>query len=186
MFISYNFIMIKKYEKFLREFDKALEKYFTDQSEYICCKEGCSLCCEVGDYPFTQLEMMYLMEGFKSLPDDKKIVIRNNLMQIKRNRVSTHLFYKCPFLINNRCSVYKYRGITCRTFGLAYLMKNNIVKIPECVHDNLNYSKVYENNELLAEPVKQDLSLFEVVNGSAAKKYKLDFGPSRSLIDWFN
>jgi Fe-S-cluster containining protein len=176
--------MLKKYEKFLKEFDKKIAKYFKQQSEYICCKEGCSGCCEVGDYPFTQLEMMYLMEGYKKLPRNLQLFIRNNLMQIKSNRVSTHLFYKCPFLVDNKCSVYSHRGITCRTFGLAYLSKK-IVKLPECVHQNLCFSKVYENNELLIEPIKEDLNLLEITSSKLAQKYKLDFGPSRSLIDWF-
>ena len=161
--------MLKKYEKFLKELDKKLKKYFDEQSEYICCKEGCSGCCEVGDYPFTQLEMMYLMEGFKALPNDIKILVKNSLMQTK----------------NNKCSVYKYRGITCRTFGLAYFTKDKIVKVPECVHQNLCYSKVFKDNELLTEPVKECLGLFDIVDSKLAKKYKLEFGPSRSLIDWF-
>lgn len=177
--------MLRRYEKFLKEFDKKLEKYFKQQSEHICCKEGCSGCCEIGDYPFTQLEMMYLMEGFKKLPKNLQVIVRNNLMQIKNNRVTTHLFYKCPFLVNNRCSVYKHRGITCRTFGLAYLCDKKTVKVPECVHQNLCFSKVFENDELLIEPIKENLNLFEVASGKTAKKYKLDFGPSRSLIDWF-
>lgn len=177
--------MLKKYEKFLKELDKKLKVYFDEQSEHICCKEGCSGCCEVGDYPFTQLEMMYLMEGFKALPNDIKVIVKNSLMQTKNNRVSTHLFYKCPFLINNRCCVYKYRGITCRTFGLAYFTKNKVVKVPECVHQNLCYSKVFKNDELLTEPVKECLGLFDIVNSKLAKKYKLEFGQSRSLIDWF-
>lgn len=177
--------MLKKYKQFLREFDKKINKYFESQSEYLCCKEGCSGCCEIGDYPFTQLEMMYLMEGFRSLPQNLQIEVRNNLLNIKKSRVSTHLYYKCPFLINNRCSVYEHRGITCRTFGLAYLVDKNTVKIPECVHEGLCYSKVSENGMLTVEPVKENLSLLEIVNGKLAKKYKLEFGMSRSLIDWF-
>ena len=173
--------MLRKYEKFLKEFDKKLTKYFNQHSEYICCKEGCSGCCEIGDYPFTQLEMMYLMEGFKNLPRDIQLMVRNNLVQIKNNRVSTHLYYKCPFLINNKCSVYKYRGITCRTYGLGYLINKKTVKLPECV----NEGKEFKDNQLSIEPIKENLSLLEVTNGILAKKYKLDFGLSRSLIDWF-
>ena len=177
--------MLKKYEKFLKEFDKKLNKHFRDQAEYICCKEGCSGCCEVGDYPFTQLEMMYLMEGFKNLPRDTQLTVRNNLMQIKQNRVSTHLFYKCPFLVNQKCTVYNYRGITCRTYGLGYLCDKKTVKLPECVHEGLCYSNVYKNNELSIEPIKENLGLLNITNCDLAKKYKLEFGPSRSLIDWF-
>ena len=177
--------MLKKYEKFLEKFDKKLEKYFKNQSEYISCKEGCSGCCEVGDYPFTQLEMMYLMQGFKTLPAMTQAMVRNNLLSIKKNRVSTHFFYQCPFLINNRCSVYKYRGLTCRTFGLAYLCGDKTVKLPECVHQGLCYSKVMDGDMLTIEPIKESLSLTDIINSPEAKELQLEFGMSRSLVDWF-
>ena len=177
--------MLKKYVRFLEEFDKKIEKYFKEQSAYICCKEGCSGCCEIGDYPFTQLEMMYLMEGYKNLPQDLQIKIRDKLMSIKRNRVSTHLYYTCPFLTEGRCSVYKYRGITCRVFGLAYLKNDKEVSIPECVHDGLCYSEVSKNGYLTVEPIKEKLGLLDIINGELAKKHGLEFGMSRSLIDWF-
>ena len=177
--------MLKKYERFLKDFDKKLKKYFSQQSEHICCKEGGSGCCEIGDYPFTQLEMMYLMEGFKNLPTETKIQVKNNLMAIKKNRFSTHLFYKCPFLINKKCSVYKYRGLTCRTFGLAYLIDKKTVKVPECANEGLCYSKVYKDGELVTEPIKENLSLLKITNSQLAKSHKLEFGESRSLVDWF-
>lgn len=183
--LNYNSYMLNKYKKFLKEFDKKLSGYFKEQKEYICCREGCSGCCEVGDYPFTQLEMMYLMEGYKKLPPMIQLQVKNNLMQIKNNRVSTHFYYTCPFLLNKKCSVYNYRGITCRTFGLAYLTDKNTVKLPECVNENLSYSKVSKDGILTVEPVKENLNLLEITNGEMAKKYKLDFGMSRSLIDWF-
>ena len=177
--------MLKKYEKFLKELDKKLNKHFEDQAEYICCREGCSGCCEIGDYPFTQLEMMYLMQGYKTLPQFRQLEIKNNLERIKNNRVSTHLYYTCPFLSGGKCSVYKYRGITCRTFGLAYLCNDKTVKLPECVNDGLCYSKVVKDGILTVEPVKENLGLLDITMSNLAKKYKLEFGPSRSLIDWF-
>ena len=177
--------MLKKYEKFLKEFDKKIKNYFEEQSEYICCKEGCSGCCEIGDYPFTQLEMMYLMEGYNALPPLVQAQVRNNLLTIKNNRVSAHFFYKCPFLLDKKCSVYKYRGITCRTFGLAYLTDKKTVKLPECVNEGLCYSKVSKDGFLTVEPVGENLGLLNITNSELAKKYKLEFGMSRSLIDWF-
>ena len=177
--------MLKRYERFLKEFDKKLKGYFEAQSEYICCKEGCSECCEIGDYPFSELEMMYLMSGFKTLKPSEQIIVRQSIASIKKNRVTTHLYYKCPFLINKRCCLYKYRGITCRTYGLAYVSDNNIVKVPECVYKNLCYSTVFRDNELFTEPIKENLSLLNIINGKDSAKFKLRFGVSRSLIDWF-
>lgn len=179
--------MLKKYEKFLKDFDKKLRKYFETQAEHICCKEGCAGCCEVGDYPFSQLEMMYLMKGFRLLPVEKQKIVREQLNTIRKNRVSKHLFYKCPFLIDKKCSVYKYRGITCRTFGLAYLIdkKEKRVKIPECSNEGLNFSKVYDGNEINIAPIKENLDLPSVFKSPLAKSNKLEFGEIRSLIDWF-
>ena len=68
--------MLKRYELFLEKFDKRLEKYFEEQCEFIKCKEGCSACCEVGEYPFSRLEAEYLMSGFIKLPADIKDKIR--------------------------------------------------------------------------------------------------------------
>ena len=179
--------MLKCYEKFLKDFDKKIKKYFSEQKEHICCKEGCAACCEVGDYPFSQLEMMYLMSGFQKLPDSIKIQIKNNLQQVKKNRISTHFYYQCPFLIDKKCSVYKYRGITCRTFGLAYLIdkKTKQVKVPECCNEGLNFSQVFDGKEIKTEPIKENLDLPSVINSKLAKSHKLEFGEIRSLVNWF-
>lgn len=179
--------MLKRYEKFLKEFDKKLKKYFTQQQEYLCCKEGCAGCCEVGDYPFTQLEMMYLMEGFKKLPNMTQQLIKNKLESIKQNKPAEHFYYECPFLIDKRCTVYENRGITCRTFGLAYLVdkKNKTVKLPECSREGLCYSKVFDGKEFSIEPIKENLDLPSVASSKLAKNHKLEFGESRSLINWF-
>ena len=72
--------MLKRYEKFLDEFDKKLEEYFETHKEFISCKKGCSLCCEVGEYPFSQLEAEYLMRGFIELaPEIQKEIKRGKL-----------------------------------------------------------------------------------------------------------
>ncbi|MGN1153290.1 MAG: YkgJ family cysteine cluster protein [Candidatus Gastranaerophilaceae bacterium] len=179
--------MLKKYEKFIKEFDKKIRKYFEVQSEHICCKEGCAGCCEIGDYPFSQLEMMYLMTGFKKLSLEKQKIIKQNMQNIKKNRFSEHFFYQCPFLIDKKCSVYKYRGITCRTFGLAYLIdkKNKQVKLPECSKEGLNFCKVYNGKEFSIEPIKENLDLPSVIKSKLAKNNKLEFGEIRSLVNWF-
>lgn len=50
--------MLQRYEKFLKEvLDPKLDKYFEEQCEFVKCKEGCSSCCEVGEYPFQDLNL---------------------------------------------------------------------------------------------------------------------------------
>ena len=62
----------ENYEKFLESIDCDLEKIFEYQSEYLCCKRGCSLCCERGDYPLSRLEFEYLKSGFNKSDIDIK------------------------------------------------------------------------------------------------------------------
>ena len=67
------------YKIFLKEFDKKLENYFNQHKEYVHCKIGCSHCCENGDYPLSQLELEYLMQGYIKLDNDTKIKVQKNI-----------------------------------------------------------------------------------------------------------
>lgn len=178
--------MLKRYEKFLEKFDKRLERYFEEQCEFIKCKPGCSLCCEVGEYPFSRLEMEYLMSGFIKLPNEVKEQIRN---EIKRLKNENPKLYRCPFLINKLCSLYKYRGIVCRTHGLAWYDEDkNKIQLPYCVNKGLNYAKVFDRETgevFLQSPIKERLLIDSVLNGSKAEKYNLECGEIRPLLNWF-
>ena len=129
--------MLKRYKKFLEEFDRELAELTLSQKSYLKCKKGCAECCQNGDYPFSRLEMEYLMSGFLTLSENVKKQIRLNISGIKDKNS-----YTCPFLINNLCSLYNYRGIVCRTHGLAYLYKGTI-KLPECTNNGKNYNEIY-------------------------------------------
>lgn len=50
--------MLKKYDKFIKDFQQKIDKYFEENSEYIYCHEGCSACCEIGEYPFSWIEII--------------------------------------------------------------------------------------------------------------------------------
>ena len=81
--------MLIKYEKFLNEFQEKLDKYFKEHSEYICCKEGCSSCCAIGEYPFSWLEMGYLMQGFLALDEQTKNIIYKKYSHSKKSQTRT-------------------------------------------------------------------------------------------------
>ncbi len=178
--------MLLRYEEFLRKFDKKLDKYFDEQCEFIKCKIGCSACCEVGEYPFSRLEAEYLMSGFAKLPNDLRRIIRNNIKKIKQENQK---YYMCPFLIDKKCSLYKYRGIVCRVHGLGWFDENeNKIKLPYCVNLGLNYSKVFdrETGEVyLQNPIKKRLTIDGVLRSEMAQKYELECGEIRPLIKWF-
>ena len=161
---------IEKYQYFLSKLDAQLESYFKNQAEYVCCKRGCSACCEKGDYPVSELELKYLMQGFSSLDNELKKIVQNNFSNMEKGG-------QCPFLIKSNCSIYPYRPIICRVHGLAYLYKDKLVKVPYCANNELNYKEVYKNGEFLSEPIQENLDTQNLLKD-------FDYGEIRNLYDW--
>ncbi len=162
--------LLNNYESFLKEFDLKLNDYFNSYSEYICCQKGCSHCCKKGDYPVSELELVYIMRGYAQLENDLKIIVQKNIDTIEKGSV-------CPFLINNCCSIYKYRPIICRVHGLAYIYRDNSVKVPYCANISLNYSQAYNNGEIFIEPIKENLD-----TGTVLKDF--NYGIIDNLYNW--
>ncbi len=161
---------MNNYRKFLKEFDRKLENYFNQHKEHVHCKIGCSSCCENGDYPLSQIELEYLMLGYINLDNETKIKVQKNIKSIQKGG-------QCPFLIEKKCSIYEYRPIICRVHGLAYIISNNRVKVPYCVYENKNYSKVYNNGEITINPIPENLDTPNVLKN-------FDYGEIRNLYDW--
>ena len=126
--------MLDKYINFLEHLMGSLNNYFNAQAPYIKCTKGCAKSCSNGDYPFSEIELKYLKQGFNKLDEITKSIILKNIKKIKEDKAK-HInpkipfTYPCPFLINNVCSVYEQRGIICRTFGLIYLKKDSKNKL---------------------------------------------------------
>lgn len=159
------------YPKFLEELDKRIESYFKAHSDFVCCKAGCSACCEKGDYPISDIELEYLMLGFANLNMDKKRQVQDNFKKMEKGG-------KCPFLLDNLCSIYKYRPIICRTHGLAYVIKDGKVKLPYCVNEGKNYAKAYKSDAFFGEPINENLDTSQLL-----KDYDIVI---RNLYDWVN
>ena len=188
--------MIKKYKKFLTRFDKIIEFLFSKQSKYIKCKIGCSGCCRKGEYPFSQLEFSYMTEGFINLPEKTKIIVQQNIMKLLLDKKDWQKKHKnerfehiCPFLVNNKCSIYDYRGILCRTYGLCYYDDiGGYVKLPDCVNSGLNYSKFYDEKKKILKIKnipKVNLRIDKILESNLAKKNKIEYGEIRPILDWF-
>lgn len=196
--------MLELYEKYLENIGKSLDKFFEEQKPYICCKKGCSLCCEKGEYPFSELEFKYAMIGFDKLNEEEKNIVKNKAAKIKKNKEiskEAKFLYECPFLINKICSIYNNRGLVCRNHGLAYYLKkkNDEMKyiLPHCVNDKLNYYSVYDEKTgtissekwaetgIEVEPVSHNVSWEFLTNNNTTKQLGINFGDAKSLIDWF-
>lgn len=183
--------MLEKYEEFLKEFDSIMEELFKQHKRYIKCKKGCSICCEQGDYPFSQVEFGYLTQGFLGLPPEKKSIVQQkiaSLIKQKKDFKGKRFEHECPFLINNECSVYDYRGIICRTFGICYYDDvKGYVRLPGCVHSGLNYSEFYNEKDHtlnINNIINLNLRIDKVLNSQLAAKYGLDCGEIRPMLEW--
>lgn len=192
--------MLKIYEKYLAVIDDYFKKCFEEQTDFIHCKEGCTDCCETGEYPFSRLEMEYLMQGFIMLPVDIQMKIKQKITNLLKQKPENGKFmHECPFLIEKKCILYKRRGIICRTFGLASFDEINgqkVVKLPECCKIGLNYSQIYDPETgivdmdkfksfgigtLLPHPPDLNFMIKELTKGISG----LEFGDIRPLLDWF-
>ena len=182
---------IENYETFLDIIMPAIERKFENQKEYLACSKGCSLCCETVNMQFTDTEFEYLMEGYNSLDDDVKNIVKANIETLIKNKGGS-----CPFLINNVCSAYKYRGIICRTFGLLLISDEGDYNVPFCVHKGLNYAKVFDEDsqKLSADKVKEQgyendpvfysLSRSRIFSLQLAKDLGITPKESKTLYEW--
>ncbi len=192
---------IEKYELYLKFMDRQLAKFFQEQSPYIFCKEGCCSCCQNGEYPVSAVEFSYMLIGSKMLSLELVAQIEQNIFKVKEekdNYQGEDIFrYACPFLLNNRCSIYNNRPIICRTHGLAYFSAKGKLLVPACVNEGLNYSNVYDFDlnsisvekfkelGVEQEPLAHNVGLSFMSNNDLTEKLELDFGEFKPMYKWF-
>ncbi|MCM1003348.1 MAG: YkgJ family cysteine cluster protein [Candidatus Gastranaerophilales bacterium] len=192
--------MIENYINYLNFVEEKLNKFFESQKPFICCKKGCGKCCKNAIFPYSLMEMNYLLSGMMFLSEEVQDEIAQNVQRILKAREDfkgEEFRYDCPFLINDECSVYDYRGVVCRAFGLMTQGKNKEIKVPFCCFDGLNYSNVvdYETSKVSPEKFaelgcKEEPTAFNVsyeflTNTEFEKEFNFKFGEKKPLIEWF-
>lgn len=190
-----DFEKLKRYKQYLNAIQAILDKYFDDQKEYISCKKGCAHCCEKGLYPYSQLEFDYLMLGFFKLEPEEQGKVIQRIQKLKEENNGE--MHRCPFLSDDKvCTVYDYRGLICRTFGLLKPNKDGEIIMPFCQSLGLNYSKVYNREEKCLDmelvekygfkktPKAYNLSFKVLMDKDLFEGEPLDFGEIKSLHEW--
>lgn len=199
--MEYSIEDFSKYKKYLNTISKVLDEYFENQKEYICCKKGCAYCCEHGQYPLSELEFHYLLLGFFKLDMKKQQEIIQKIKSLKEEYQKTedkaNFMYKCPFLGDDKvCTVYDFRALICRVFGLIIKHESEKISLPFCHSLGLNYSKVYDpENKMIdyekvkalgykEEPDVHKTNLKRLMSADFFEGEPLKFGEIKSLIDW--
>ena len=193
--------MIENYIKYLEFLNEKLTTFFDKQKPYIRCKQGCAKCCQNAQFPFSQIEVIYLMNGISKLDTATKNIIADNVKKIKQDMKNfskgEKFLYDCPFLIDNQCCVYEYRGIICRTFGLLYIGENGRTQVPFCCFQGLNYANVladdkstisaekYKASGIKEEPVAFNIRYGFLTGSDFEQKFNFAFSEKKPLIDWF-
>ena len=196
-----DFDRLKLYKQYLNTIQPYLDKYFEDQKEYLSCQKGCSHCCRNGSYPYSNLEFEYLKIGLlkMDLNEQKGVIRRIQKLKADYQKVENKekYMYECPFINEEGiCTVYEYRGIICRVFGLLKTCDDGEIVIPFCQNLGLNYSKVYNkesrkiDNDLVKKfgykntPKAYDLSFKTLMREDMFENVKVDFGEIKSLVEW--
>ena len=193
-------ILLRNYETYLGFLESKLIKFFASQKPFIFCKKGCAKCCQKAQFPYSLLEIKYLLSGFLLLDKEKKKKIEDNLQAVaakKKKFRGKNFRYDCPFLIDNVCSVYKYRGVICRTFGLMTNNGEGKIKSPFCSELGLNYSNVlnarknhisvrkYKKLGVKEEPLGFNVGYKYLTSEDFEESFNIKFGDKKPLIDWF-
>lgn len=193
--------MLENYLLYLKFLESKLVKFFASQKPFIFCHKGCSKCCKNAEFPFSEIEVKFLMYGFAQLSEETKKKILENIRKVneeKKNFKGENFMYDCPFLIDEVCSVYNFRGIICRTFGLMYNGADGKVKVPFCCYQGMNYSNVIDpetrkisqekvdKRGFKEEPASFNLSYKFLTDPDFEKGFKFKFGDKKPLIDWFS
>ena len=190
---------LNNYVLYLNFLNEKLAKFFESQKPYIFCKKGCGKCCKNSQFPYSLTETVFLLEGAKKLDSETQIIVTDNINKVKleKENFKGEVFeYDCPFLINNECSVYEYRGVICRSFGLMTLGPDEKPRIPFCCKEGGNYSNVVIDGDINISSekfkklgVKEVPSAFHtnykfLTDPDFEKMFGFKFGEVKPLIDW--
>lgn len=191
--------LFENYRDYLKFLTIKLDSFFENQKEYIFCKMGCAKCCKNAEFPFSLIEIQYALYGFSKLPDETKKIIEENLTRVleeKKKFQGEKFLYTCPYLVNNVCSIYEYRGVICRTFGLINKVTEGNPKVPFCCFEGQNYSNVLDEKTgqlsskkvkelgLKEEPTGFNVS-YEYLTGQTYEEvFEFSFGEKKPMIEW--
>ncbi|MBP8850351.1 MAG: YkgJ family cysteine cluster protein [Breznakibacter sp.] len=139
------------------------------------CKAGCSSCCE----SITVFEVEF---------DAIQEQITKHKINLPKPLFLQRFTKRCRFLVNNRCSIYEYRPIICRTQGLPILYRSFNSDHYELSVCKLNFKGVKLNffndeNALMMSPLNTKLLLLNHAYMKETAPSQKDLNKRRNLYE---
>jgi|Deesub1362B_J571_1020462.scaffolds.fasta_scaffold00298_3 Fe-S-cluster containining protein len=125
------FIDASEYSTKLAQIYTSLDSAYTEIADsygFTC--EGCEdNCCQSVFLHYTLVEHLYLLEGFRTLPEElrKDIIERAykyNEAYCRVSRPEENLKLFCPLNYDAKCILYQHRPMTCRVYGVPGILKS--------------------------------------------------------------
>ncbi|MBN2519860.1 MAG: YkgJ family cysteine cluster protein [Bacteroidales bacterium] len=167
--------IFNKYLRLRDEIDNKVETLSLLHKNNMVCKAGCDSCC----YNFKVFPVeFYAIKKASGLKGDfsKSDVIEGN--------------ERCQFLKNNKCTIYQYRPIICRTHGLPLLNMNEEgtnwilsaceLNFTDVENDYFNEENVYMQDMFNSKLFKINKEFIE--NYCEYKFNEMDLIPLKSLL----
>ena len=155
---------------------------------------------EFNEYLFEYTSKIPLEDIEKAMKEQQKVIkrIQDLKKEYQECEDKKKFEHRCPFLDEDGvCTVYEYRGMICRTFGLITMLDDGGCVIPFCQELGLNYSNVYDpiNKRIDMEKVKKlgfkniphprKTSLKTIMSPEMFEgESPIDFGERKALIEW--
>ena len=97
--------LVSRVEQLCKSAEEALH-------EHLSCAEGCSSCCKaISLFPVEAAAISFAVAALQE--DDAASVRHNSTVGVEGDA--------CPLLLDNRCLIYAFRPIICRTHGLPIM-----------------------------------------------------------------
>lgn len=117
---------LANYLSLLSRADQLCAKITEQFAEQICCRAGCSSCCQhLSLFP---VETANLIKAVRKLPDEIKAILSGRSHWPESG--------PCPLLLDDCCTVYDSRPVICRTHGLPLLAEVDGVRAVNCCPEN--------------------------------------------------
>ena len=133
---------VREFLELLREVDRNFREVRKRYPREVCCRKGCTECC-LAPFDLSLVEALYMRKAFHALARRERREIERRLRKYEKDWqtrvpkpatpfVLSTVRLRCPFLNHKSlCTVYEYRPVTCRLYGLPLEIEGETYVCPQ-------------------------------------------------------